>query len=138
METAAKRNDLKTMFAKQRKLCDYENNKLIDVRPVKSLDGLTLIDGTENIMNRRKEHFSLLLNREIPEEGHLPYTQPLEETFEDLAEDVTIEEIRTAVKQMKNRKAPGIDGIQAEIYKYGGETVIKWLHRVIQACWNSE
>ena len=39
---------------------------------------------------------------------------------------------------LKNRKAPGLDGIQAEIYKYGGETVFKWLHRVIQACWNSE
>ena len=89
-------------------------------------------------MNRWKEHFSLLIKREIPVESHLPYTQPLEENFEDLAEDVLIEEIRTAVKQLKNRKAPGIDGIQAEIYKYGGETVIKWLHRVIQACWNSE
>jgi Reverse transcriptase (RNA-dependent DNA polymerase) len=138
MEIAAKRNDLRTMFAKQKKLCNYENNKLIDIRPVKSLDGHTLIDGTDDIMKRWREHFSLLLNREIPLNGYLPTNVPLSDEQLELENEITIEEVEKAIKQMKNRKAAGIDGIQAEIYKYGGETIIKWLHRVILTSWNSE
>ena len=36
----------------------------------------------------------------------------------------TREEIRKATMQLKVGKSPGIDGIPAEIYHYGGEAVL--------------
>ena len=38
----------------------------------------------------------------------------------------------------ENRKSPGGDGIPAEIFKYGGEEILKKLHFVICTIWASE
>jgi hypothetical protein len=42
-----------------------------------------------------------------------------------------MEEVRKAVKRLKNGKAGGNDGIVAELLKYGGEGVINWLFEVL-------
>ena len=47
-------------------------------------------------------------------------------------------EIKTSVSQMNNNKAPGIDGITAEIIRNGGEKMIDLLKQVIQRVWESE
>ena len=139
LESAAKRNDSRAMFAKQKKLCKQESNKLIEIRPVKSKDGQTLVEGTENIMARWKEHFEQLLNRETPkQEGAEARSTKLANEHLELEEEVHFWEVGKAIKQLKSRKAPGIDGIQAEIYKTGGSTIIKWLHRVINTVWKTE
>ena len=39
---------------------------------------------------------------------------------------------------MNNNKAPGMDGITAEILKYGGEKIIDLLHVVILDVWETE
>ena len=39
---------------------------------------------------------------------------------EDMANPPTLQEILAAIKSMKSGKTPGLDGIPAEIYKYGG------------------
>ena len=41
------------------------------------------------------------------------------------------EGVAQAMEKLKNRMAPGVCGIDAEMLK-GGETVVEWLHSVIQ------
>ncbi len=43
----------------------------------------------------------------------------------------TLEEVCTAIRQLRNNRAPGEDGIPAEVYKTGLDSLGPWLHRVI-------
>lgn len=48
---------------------------------------------------------------------------------------ITIEELQEALKQLKNRKASGIDKINSELLKYGG-MLLQWrLLHIINTCW---
>ena len=51
---------------------------------------------------------------------------------------IHIEEVRKAVKQMKCNKASGGDGIPAEVYKHGGTTLVRHLHRLFLKIWKNE
>ena len=48
-----------------------------------------------------------------------------------------MEEIKKAVRQLQIGKAPGPDGIPAEIFKEGGETVIKKLAELMTLFWEA-
>jgi hypothetical protein len=50
----------------------------------------------------------------------------------------TVAEVQQAVTQMRNRKAPGIDEITADLIKAGGTPVVKWLHKIFVNIWKSE
>lgn len=138
LEEAARKNDTRLMFAKQRKLCKIENTKLIDLRPVLSANGSELIREPDRILQRWAEHYSTRLNRGAPKDAPSKISRPLREIEEKIAAPVERAEVEKAVKQMKNGKAAGIDLIQAEVYKYGGTTAIDWLWRVISAVWSKE
>lgn len=47
--------------------------------------------------------------------------------------DVSLYEIRMALKQLKNSKAPGDDGVTAELLKAGGKPVLKALQRLFDS-----
>ena len=51
---------------------------------------------------------------------------------------IHIEEVRTAVKQMKCNKASGGDGIPAEVYKHGVTALVRHLHRIFLKIWKNE
>ena len=49
------------------------------------------------------------------------------------------DEIRAAIKLLKNGKAPGVDKITAELLKLGEETVVQWLTtQLAVSIWQSE
>jgi hypothetical protein len=48
------------------------------------------------------------------------------------------DEIKGALKYMKNKKAADADSIAAELLKNGGPNLVEVLHAVIQQAWNSE
>ena len=48
--------------------------------------------------------------------------------------EITREEVERALKDTKAGKAPGVDGVRAEMLKEGGETVVKWLVRLFNVC----
>ena len=47
-------------------------------------------------------------------------------------DDIRYKEVAKAIGKLKNRKAPGVCGIDAEMLKGGGDIVVKWLYSVIQ------
>ena len=52
-------------------------------------------------------------------------------------ERIGVEEVRCSIQRLKNRKAPGVCGITAEMPKAGGEVVVQWLHNIIDLAWRS-
>ena len=50
----------------------------------------------------------------------------------------THKETVKAIKKQKSNKAAGSDGIPAECIKYGGETLHRAIHKLIQNIWNTE
>ena len=47
-------------------------------------------------------------------------------------------EVEMAVQILKNYKAPGTDNIPAELFKYGGNGLVKHLHTIIKDIWQKE
>jgi len=50
----------------------------------------------------------------------------------------TVEEIKVVVQKRKNYKAPGTDNIPAELFRYGGNEVVKHLHTIMKDIWQKE
>ena len=55
---------------------------------------------------------------------------------EPAAQPPTVQEVEKAVFACRNGAASGVDGIAAPMLKLSG-TMLKWLHRVIVAVWES-
>ena len=55
----------------------------------------------------------------------------------ELGIDPSLTEVEAAVRQMASGKAPGTDGIPEEIYKFGGNYLIKKLHQLFCIIWNN-
>ena len=52
-------------------------------------------------------------------------------------DDILLEEVEKAVKDLKNNKASGVDGIPAELTKAGGESLVAMFHELCQKIWRS-
>ena len=48
--------------------------------------------------------------------------------------EITREEVKRALNEMKEGKAPGLDVVRVEMLKKGGVTVLEWLVRVFNVC----
>ena len=96
-------------------------NKTKTVAPVKNADGAQLFTDLKEISDRRKGHFHQLLNQEgnvdIEANDHLT----ARETIMHLKDPITMEELRKAVKAANIGKAPGLDGIPAEVIKHADD-----------------
>ena len=99
---------------------------------IKSKEG-RLMTSDEEIKERWSQYFQELLNRPEP-------IDPIEdsEAVEIAVEELSDEEIRRAVVGLKNNKAGGVDGIVAELLKYGGEEMQRRLNAVFQSIWETE
>ena len=51
---------------------------------------------------------------------------------------ITLEEVKKAVKGLKNGKAVGIDGIFNEVWKFGGDSVVQYLWKLYDQVFESE
>lgn len=79
-----------------------------------------------------REHFrkQYVVKEDREEEGEWREEKPKEEI-----EEITIEEIRETIRRLKNKKAPGHDGITNEAWKRGGEVLEKELKEIIYEIW---
>ena len=79
-----------------------------------------------DVRSRWREYFSVLLNEENPNHFEdVPAT-------EGPIEDITLEEVRKAIKGMKNHKATGPSGIYSDMINLAGDTGTLELHKVFQ------
>ena len=89
--------------------------------PLLTADGLTLLSDPDRTLDRWKEHFSELLNA-TPRVNFACIGYQLDR-------DPSFEETVWAVKELQNGKAPGEDGIPAEVLKRGGDRLLQHLHQ---------
>lgn len=50
----------------------------------------------------------------------------------------SLKEVKEAIAKLKNNKAPGVDGIPAELLKHGGPELTKRMHEIISLIWSKE
>ncbi|CAE1283158.1 unnamed protein product [Acanthosepion pharaonis] len=87
-------------------------------------------------VSRWREHFDVLLNHQPP--AVQLDLQPADGTYNCSVDPPTIQEILSVLRQLRNNKAPGEDGIPAEVYKALPDIFAPWLHRVFNAVWTTE
>ena len=98
-------------------------------------DGITIITDPARIIARWGEYFCELLNINAVTDDSILNEMPPFPQREELDRIPTMEEVKEATSKMKNGKAPGEDGITAEVYKHGGEQLMDEFHKLILLCW---
>ena len=94
---------------------------------IRDAEGSQMLTEKPVIMSRWREYFNdlLICPATAREEARASVDQyPLQE---DMANPPTLEEISAAIKSIKSGKTPGLDGIPAEVYKYGGTALLAQL-----------
>ena len=103
--------------------------------PLRSTDGTTLLTDKQAILRRWTEHYGTLFGEErLVAEASIDNI-PQQEVKMNLDNPPTHEEITSAISKLKRHKAPGIDGIPAEVYKHGGDLLTEKLRDLFTICW---
>uniref|UniRef100_H3AKS9 Reverse transcriptase domain-containing protein n=1 Tax=Latimeria chalumnae TaxID=7897 RepID=H3AKS9_LATCH len=105
-------------------------------RPSRS--GSTLIKDKAGITQHWAEHFNSLLSRSSSVDPKALDLVPQQPIKEDLDLPPSLGEVKTAISQMNTGKAPGKDGIMAEIYKAAGPKPIEILYNILSSVWEVE
>ena len=95
-----------------------------------------LLKNKEARLKRWKEHFEKVLNREAPEDP--PEEEEAPEELDISEEPPSIEEIKKALRTLRNGKAPGADQITPEMLKADPEETSKELKRIFDLIWENE
>ena len=103
--------------------------------PLKSATG-EVIQDREQQKERWVEHYTELYAREnVVTEDALNAIECLPE-LEDLDREPAINELSEALNSLASGKAPGNDGIPAEVLNCCKETLIPELHEILCLCWS--
>jgi hypothetical protein len=128
-EQAAAKREQSTLFRITKEICGQSKSSTV---PIKDKAGRLLTTEKEQEA-RWKEHFEEVLNRSDP-------VSPAE--IKDPAEDLNIDtdpptraEILSAIKTLKNRKAPGEDHLNAELLKADPEAAADVLLPLFKLIW---
>ena len=113
---------------------------------VLATDGRSKLTNTVGKLERWRQHFEEVCNvsTEVLERvlDTIPEAWPQGtggyNGDESLCCEPRKDEIRAAIKLLKNGKAPGVDRITAELLKLGEETVVQWLTQLAVSIWQSE
>ena len=102
---------------------------------LKSADGMETFSDSKRVVARWSEHFQKLLNvpGDIDHEALDNIPQRIIKT--SLDEIPTMDEMAKAIAGLKDGKAPGGDGIPAEVWKHGGDNLFSRLHQLITNAW---
>ena len=91
--------------------------------------------GSKRVVARWSEHLEKLLNvpGDIEHEALVNIQQRITNTCLD--EIPNMDEMARAIAGLKDGKAPGGDGIPAEVWKHGGDNLSNRLHQLITKAW---
>ena len=132
-EEAAMKNDLKSLYTITKKL--RGNMVANQDLPLKAEDGKAITGEREKI-ERWKEHFQQLLNRPSP-----AVPANIVEAGEDLDIDIqpiSEEEVKEAIRAQKKNKAPGKDGVCAEMLMVEEAETPRLLCKILNDIWDKE
>ncbi|CAE1287132.1 unnamed protein product [Acanthosepion pharaonis] len=101
---------------------------------LRSRDG-AITAGLGEQLNLWKEHFNELLNH--PNPATEVSVEPTDE-YDCNTAPPTVDEVRDILRHLRNNKAPGEDGIPAEVYNAVPDVFASWVYRVFNAVWLSE
>lgn len=133
MEAAGKKGDQKTLFRIANELAETSTTP---PGTIKNKTGEII----EDLLGRQKrwvEHFREMLNRESPKERARVNSQTRPQLNISMHEP-TVAEVELAIKALKNGKASGLDQVQAEMLKRGGDVLVKQLHEICVKVWRDE
>ena len=74
-------------------------------------------------LERWKEHFSEILNQDEPDILRDLESEHARDMVNVNLSDMSLEEVRSVLRKLKNNKAAGADDIQPELLMYGGKTL---------------
>ena len=103
--------------------------------PINSSDN-TLLTDRDTILKRWAEHFESILNRDAEVDNEVINDIPQRPVLQELSGVPSLAEVEAAIKQLSNGKAPGMDGIPAEIYKHGGSHLVSKLTNLFVIIWS--
>ena len=139
IENTIKQHDTATAYAMIRRL--RGGRAKIENHPILDKQGCLLTNSKERL-NRWKDYFNGLLN--VPSVVNQATIQQIPSTAITISErerqdkTPTLNEVQCAIKQLKNGKAPGNDGISIDVIKAGGLPLAKWLHEIFVDIWENE
>jgi len=130
-EEASQKGNMKELYDTTKKLTGKYNKA---DRPIKDKEGNTLTT-TEDQTKRWAEHFHELLNRPAP--TNPPNIQPADPLTIN-CENPSKDEIKAAIKKIKNGKAAGPDNVPGEAIKGEVETSVNMLYHLFKKVWDAE
>ena len=105
--------------------------------PVRDIDG-TLLTDKAHILKRWADHFQTVLNRPSNFDDCVLDELPGWPVDEGLDAVPTLDEVRKSVGQMSSGKAPGTDGMTAEVLKNGNSCLLEHLTKLFGTIWKVE
>ena len=117
LQRVADRNDMKGFYSGLKEVWGPQTKQPVHL---KSSDGLEIFTDSKSVMARWSEYFQKLLN--VPGDIEPEVLENIQKRSVNTAldEKPTMNEMVRASKGLKDGKAPGGDGIPAEVWKYGG------------------
>ncbi|XP_076105824.1 uncharacterized protein LOC143074160 [Mytilus galloprovincialis] len=132
-ENASKVGDMRKLYNITKQLSGRVNTNSTNI---KDKDGQTICK-FEKQLKRWKEHFEEVLNRPEPEIS-VDRTEEAPPPIEIEMGPITDDEIKAAIKKLKNNKAPGVDGIPAEVLKSDINLNVNILRDLLNEIWEKE
>ena len=84
-----------------------------------------------------KEYFDKLVNMEEPRELIKKGNQEIGEDEVEV-DELTIEDVKKEIRNLKNNKVTGTDGIHLELIKYGGDKLLNRMYELVRQIWEEE
>ncbi|KAI5086583.1 butyrophilin-like protein 3 [Silurus meridionalis] len=109
-------------LARQR---DRAGKDVLQVRAIKDGEG-NVLTSEESVLRRWREYFEQLMNKENEKERRLDDVELVKQDVDR----ISTEEVRAAIKRMKNGKSVGPDDIPVEAWRCLGEVAVEFLTRL--------
>ncbi|KAI8495103.1 hypothetical protein Bbelb_270890 [Branchiostoma belcheri] len=131
IQTASDVGDAGTMYSLMKVALGPRVSK---TAPLKTKEGEAITDKTKQL-DRWVEHYSELYSKEIAEKPRLEEVLPAYPELAELDAMPEESELLEALSALPSGKAPGQDGIPAEVLKENREVILPYLYELLRQCW---